>query len=178
MKDGLFRLGISQDNDSLLAPIPFASLSDAANIREVTLRYRTEHHCGTHPPFVLYGRTSYSPNYFLAHFLKLERVSLSVEPTTRGMITSLGLSAKEKGFSNGIELVNSRLGTSGKLQSVYALHIDETEVASWSPRMLLQMKACESWFWQAEEGSYLKPPTAALSRPPSHQDTESASKSS
>ena len=60
----------------------------------------------------------------------------------------------------GIGLANERLGVLGKLSTVSALHFEEVGLIMDGPMEATQLR--EVWFWQAEEGLFLKPPP----RPP------------
>lgn len=70
----------------------------------------------------------------------------------------------EMRYGKGIKLANERLGIPGKLSRVPALHFEDGDPTAedlWEAANLR-----EEWFWQVEEGSFLKPP-----RPPPYTGT-------
>jgi hypothetical protein len=160
MKRGLWKIGGSKNAESLLTLMIPASLSDAANIREVILEFKGGENIMNDnflPPFVAYGNTAYSSNYFLLSFQKLSRVELSVPQPyfTQGDWFPLYYDRERKYF-DGIKMANDRLGVPAKLSTVLALQIREGD---WKEEDEQQaMNAREEWFWQAEEGSFLKEP--------------------
>jgi hypothetical protein len=166
MSKGLWEVGGSKSRLSNFDATDktHTSLSDAANIREVTIEYQNEGELGTcaaFPPFISFGNMSYSSNYFLVPFQNLKRVELILpKPYSDGGTLWMSLyNYWEKVYSVGIGLANDRLGVLGKLSTVSALHFEEE-----GPTMEDLMEATklrEVWFWQAEEGLFLKPP-----RPP------------
>ena len=154
MRSGLWDLASTQSEERLL--------SDASNIREVTLEFKHEGYSGTFPPFVVHGGVSYSPNYFLTSFQKLTRVVLSLpSPPLNGNAFMHHL--REEAVADGLKMAISRLGATPKLSRVLALHIqgdeqvlDESLQRAWAAR--------DEWFWQAEQGYYLKEPRAKITR--------------
>lgn len=59
-------------------------------------------------------------------------------------------------YGVGTGLANERLGVLGKLSTVSALHFEEGVLTMEDLMEATQLR--EAWFWQAEEGLFLKPP--------------------
>jgi hypothetical protein len=170
MKKGLWKVGVSRDEESFLAHIRPAStsistvsLADATNIRVVIVEYKSEDVVtyATFPPFIGFGNMAYSSNYFLIAFQTLRRVELILSrPYWNGDPSLANLYYNyEMRYGEGIRLANERLGVSGKLSRVPALHFEDGDPTAedlWEAANLR-----EEWFWQAERGTFLKPP-----RPP------------
>jgi hypothetical protein len=166
MKEGLWKLGVLKDEESVLTPIPPASLSDASNIREVILDFKNSY--SGIPPFLSYGSVAYSLNYFLTSFGKLRRVDL-ILPRTNLSISGLPNLEREDKVDEGIKMANARLGVPAKLSSILALHIKDgidASVDQWSQWLELG----DEWFWQAEEGLLLKAPALKPARPPPYEN--------
>jgi hypothetical protein len=128
MKRGLWKIGGSKSEESLLTPMIPASLSDAANIREVILVFKgCENIMNINflPPFVTYGSTTCSSNYFLVSFNKLRRAELSVpQPYFRqGDWSPLYYYDRGKKYFHSIKMANDRLCVPTKLPTVPALQI-------------------------------------------------------
>jgi len=160
MKTGLWQLGGSKNEESLLTPIVPASLSEATNIREVILEFKSYHRWYEQtviPPFIAYGNISYSSNYFLVSFQKLRRVELIVPQPwfTPANLWSVDHSGELR-YRDGIKLVNIRLGVLGKMLTVPALQIQGDDQMQEDEENALNAR--EEWFWQAEEGAFLKEP--------------------
>ena len=152
MSTGVFKVG-SGTEETLTPKMP--TLSDATNIREVTLVFKRGLNDIVIPPFIEYGNISYSANYFLIPFERLQRVQIGVpQPWFRKKDSETLQAEKEESYMSGIKMVNSRLGVLGKLLWVPALQIEEDP---WVPEEESRvMYSIEGWFWQAAEGTFLK----------------------
>jgi hypothetical protein len=166
MSNGLWEVGGSKlrVSNSDATDKTHTSLSDAENIRVVIIEYPSNGELGTHaafPPFISFGNVSYSSNYFLLLFQNLKRVELILpKPYSDGGSLWTPLYDRwESIYGGGIELANERLGVLGKLSTVSALHFEEEGPTMENLMQATQLR--EVWFWQAEEGLFLKPP-----RPP------------
>lgn len=167
MSKGLWEVGGSKSrlSNSDATDKTQTSLSDAEKIRVVIIEYQGEGDLGTcaaFPPFISFGNMSYSSNYFLVPFQNLKRVELVLpKPYSDGGNLWAPLYDYWEGiYGVGIGLANERLGVLGKLSTVSALHFEEVGLIMDGPMEATQLR--EVWFWQAEEGLFLKPPP----RPP------------
>lgn len=146
MRDGLFRL----DTSAELWPTSAAVISDATNIREVILDF-----ADTVPirisPRISYGAVSYHFNYFLRPFRLLHRVEFCYpwSPTNDDVSS----------FDPEIDKGNSHLKSHAKLSSIRAEHReDDAWRLPFAPSLVPweQWESRDNWFWQADEGKYLK----------------------
>lgn len=175
MKEGLWKLGVPKDEESVLTPNPPASLSDASNIRELILEFKDKGNFETFPPFILYGSVEYSSNYLLTSFHKLRRVDL-VLPTQNFDIVNdnwILIQDREEKVADGIKKANARLGVPAKLSRVTALHIEDDDfmeqtMAPWQ-QWQQWLGSHDEWFWQAEEGSFLKEPASKTPKLPPYE---------
>ncbi|KAE9381214.1 hypothetical protein N431DRAFT_551368 [Stipitochalara longipes BDJ] len=155
MSTGLWKVGGSTNEESVLTPIIPATLSDSKNIREVILDFVQRSDDVVIPPFIEYGSIAYSSNYFLVNFKILQRVEMGLpQPHFRRRDLEFLQDGRESSYMNGIKMVNDRLGVPGKLLTVPALQIQESDVEE---DELRAMNGREVWFWQAAKGMFLKP---------------------
>jgi hypothetical protein len=170
MRTGLWQLGASKDveNTGTSKRIPSASLSadrngpraslkDAKNIQVVIMEFKRPFEHGSYAPFTTFAKVTYHSNYFLLPFQNLKRVAM-VLPSP--YLDGRGRRRREDCemiYSNGIRLANNKLGVPGKLSRVSELHL---EVGHWGHEDEERARDLrEEWFWQADEGSFLKPVT-------------------
>jgi hypothetical protein len=88
MECGLWKIGVSKEDQTVLTPFVPATLADAENIREVTLEFPARNGNAT-SAFVFHGGMHYHFNYFL-RFEKMVKVTLLTPGRVHDVNTYLG----------------------------------------------------------------------------------------
>lgn len=169
LKIGLFSVDALTTHDGSLWPESTALLSDATNIREVTLRITNW--TNNEPLYVSHGLVRYHFNYFLKPFKVLDRVEVHLPWNFSSPIPI----HEDWDLTPAISGANTHLKTTAKLVSVLAIHDDE-ESHWWDESTIPGLIGpheflWERWFWQAEEGQHLRAvsssstPTKSMARP-------------
>ena len=168
MHQGLFRINHPDVDPSAMEPafVP-CTLSYATNIRHLVIEFRNSRTSEDILPFTPFGQVTFSPNYFIAPFLKagLKRVEMAL-PERSLTRDSYELLLREKKLDFGIKGLNVKLGVVGCLESVgagyeerddrFEEHLDWMgEDNSWEERELSKLEGRERWFWKAAEGNFL-----------------------
>jgi hypothetical protein len=158
LRTGLFKINAPTVHEST------ALISDATNVRELTLEFPNS--TPEHSPTIFYvshGSISYHFNYFIKTFGVLDRIEIITRWTSSD-------GNEWDSLTRGIALGNSYLKSKAKLSSVIGRY-DPEELVDPINMMLdgildysfmLEPELWDRWFWQAEEGNYLRTGTAAL----------------
>jgi len=122
MHQGLFRINHPDVDLPAMEPafIP-CTLSCATNIRHLVIDFKGSRTSEDILPFTPFGRVTFSPNYFIAPFLKagLKRMEMLL-PERSLTRDSYVLLLREKKLEFGIKGLNMKLGVVGCLESVNA----------------------------------------------------------